>query len=79
MTDIELEEQIRKKNEVIEIDAVTFYDIISDASLIEQTFLTLGGLCEVKAKSEKAGDAVERACNRIESIISMFTESREKE
>ena len=79
MTDIELEEQIKKRNEVIEMDSAYFYDLLTDISTIEHTFLAVGGLCEVKAKDGKAGDAVERACNRIDSIISAFTESQEKE
>lgn len=79
MTDVELEEKIKKNGDTIEMDAGYFYDLLLDVSLIEQSFLAIGGLCEVKKKSEQAGKAVERACNRIESIVSNFTESQERE
>ena len=77
MTDLELEEKIKKSGEVVQADADFFYDLVSDMSLILQITEKLRFVEEVKTGNEKAGAGFQRACDNVSEFISFYLRTQE--
>lgn len=77
MTDLELEEKIKKNGEVVQADATFFYDIVSDMSLILQIADKMCLAEDVKKENEKAGAGLQRACDNVSEFISFYLRTQE--
>ena len=77
MTDLELEEKIKKRGDVVQADADFFYDLLTDMSLIVQITEKMCFVDEVKEENEKAGAGFQRACNNVSEFISFYLRTQE--